>query len=170
MLVVHHIIADAWALQLLSTDLNAALQAALELSQSQASFQPELLSAGTSTSYAVAVCDKLTARLGRPPLQQMDYSVWLCNEMVRNFIPARAHMASMFHARPPVWQEQILHTPADSALCLMADCTIPINKFDLVRSLQSSYMMCGGVARIHVKCSLLQMLRCQTSLESQRVL
>ena len=85
MLVVHHIIADAWALQLLSTDLNAALQAALELYHSQASFQPELASAATSASYAVAVCDKLAARLGRPPLQQMDYSVWLCNQMVRNF-------------------------------------------------------------------------------------
>ncbi|KAK9818754.1 hypothetical protein WJX74_009499 [Apatococcus lobatus] len=51
-LVVHHIIADAWALQLLSTDMNAALEAALELYQSHAGSQAKLEQPAVTSSSA----------------------------------------------------------------------------------------------------------------------
>ena len=88
MLVVHHIISDAWALQLLSSDLNAALEAALELHSSPAE-SPDVLetaAAAAADSRKPArntVVGRLARRLGEPPLQQMDYSSWLCKQLVR---------------------------------------------------------------------------------------
>ena len=71
-LVVHHIVSDAWALQLLSSDLNAALEAALENDSGSIN--------GISASGAVV--QKLDKSVGKVPLQQMDYSAWLCNQLV----------------------------------------------------------------------------------------
>lgn len=85
-LVVHHVISDAWALQLLSSDLNAALEAAFELHGSQADGPPMLDSAADADSpnpTSSTVAGRLAERLGQPPLQQMDYSAWLCNQLVR---------------------------------------------------------------------------------------
>ncbi|KAK9839969.1 hypothetical protein WJX74_001268 [Apatococcus lobatus] len=83
-LVVHHVISDAWALQLLSSDLNAALETALELHESTADSPAVLDSAAkddSPNSASSTVAGRLTERLGQPPLQQMDYSAWLCNQL-----------------------------------------------------------------------------------------
>ncbi len=73
MLVVHHIISDAWALQLLASDLNTALEAALEHDAS---------SGKSSAPASEAVAQKLDQKLGHVPLQQMDYSAWLQSQLV----------------------------------------------------------------------------------------
>lgn len=103
-LVVHHVISDAWALQLLSSDLNAALEAAFKLHGSRAD-GPAVLDSGADadspnpTSRTVA--GRLAERLGQPPLQQMDYSAWLRNQLVRfqcSTICFILSQRSMYHA------------------------------------------------------------------------
>ncbi len=82
-LVVHHIVCDAWGLQVLSTDLSASLEAALALHTSAADSEHAATTEDAADqSSGNAVSQKLVEKAGQPPLQQMDYSAWICQQLV----------------------------------------------------------------------------------------